>query len=49
LHGTLGGDIKLFRWGVFGLVHPFDWWQLSIAADVAQAYLNTSFSVGFWH
>lgn len=49
LHGTIGADIKLFRWGIFGLVHPFDWWQLSVAADAAQAYLNTSFSVGFWH
>jgi len=49
LHGTFGADIKLFRWGVFGLVHPFDFWQLSLAADGAKAYLNTSFSVGFWH
>jgi hypothetical protein len=49
LHGTVGGDIKLFRWGVFGLVSPFDWWQLSVAADIAKSYLNTSFTVGFWH
>lgn len=49
LHGTGGVDVKLFRWNVFGLVHPFDYWQLSLAADGAKAYLNTSFSVGFWH
>lgn len=49
LHGTVGADIKLFEWSVFGLVRPFDWWQLSVAADVAKSYLNTSFSVGFWH
>jgi hypothetical protein len=49
LHGTGGVDIKLFRWDVFGLVHPFDYWQLSLAADGAKAYLNTSFSIGFWH
>jgi hypothetical protein len=49
LHGTGGVDIKLFRWNVFGLVHPFDYWQLSLAADGARSYLNTSFSIGFWH
>jgi len=49
VHGTLGADIKLFQWGVFGLVKPFDWWQLSLAADVAKSYLNTAFTVGFWH
>lgn len=49
LHGTAGVDIKLFRWDVFGLVHPFDYWQLSLAADGAKRYLNTSFSIGFWH
>jgi hypothetical protein len=49
LHGTGGVDIKLFRWNVFGLVHPFDYWQLSLAADGASSYLNTSFSIGFWH
>jgi hypothetical protein len=49
LHGTGGVDIKLFRWNVFGLVGPFDYWQLSLAADGAKSYLNTSFSIGFWH
>jgi hypothetical protein len=49
MHGTGGVDIKLFEWSVFGLVEPFDYWQLSLAADGAQSYLNTSFSIGFWH
>jgi len=49
LHGTGGVDIKLFEWSVFGLVEPFDYWQLSLAADGARSYLNTSFSIGFWH
>ncbi|HEY3499646.1 MAG TPA: hypothetical protein VGK73_33375, partial [Polyangiaceae bacterium] len=49
VHGTGGVDIKLFRWDVFGLARPFDHWQLSLAADGAKAYLNTSFSIGFWH
>ena len=42
-------DIKLFEWNVFGLIKPFDYWQLSLAADGARSYLNTSFSIGFWH
>jgi hypothetical protein len=49
IHGTGGFDVRLFEWDVFGLIKPFDYWQLSIAADAARAYLNTSFSVGFWH
>jgi hypothetical protein len=49
VHGTGGLDVRLFEWDVFGLVKPFDWWQLSLAADAARSYLNTSFSIGFWH
>lgn len=49
MHGTGGVDIKLFEWSAFGLVGPFDYWQLSLAADGARSYLNTSFSIGFWH
>jgi hypothetical protein len=49
VHGTGGLDVKLFEWNVFGLVKPFDYWELSLAADGARSYLNTSFSVGFWH
>jgi hypothetical protein len=49
VHGTGGLDVRLFRWNVFGLVDRFDYWQLSLAADAARAYLNTSFSIGFWH
>ncbi len=49
IHGTGGFDVRLFEWDVFGLHKPFDYWQLSIAADAARSYLNTSFSIGFWH
>jgi hypothetical protein len=49
LHATGGVDIKLFEWNIFGLIGPFDYWQLSLAADGARSYLNTSFSIGFWH
>jgi hypothetical protein len=49
IHGTGGLDVRLFEWSVFGLHKPFDWWSLSLGADAARAYLNTSFSIGFWH
>lgn len=49
VHGTGGCDIKLFKWNIFGLLDRFDYWQLSLAADAARLYLNTSFSIGFWH
>jgi hypothetical protein len=49
VHGTAGLDVRLFKWNVFGLIGRFDYWQLSLAADAARAYLNTSFSIGFWH
>ena len=49
VHGTGGFDVKLFRWSVFGLLSPFDYWQLSIGADGARSYLNTAFSIGIWH
>lgn len=49
VHGTGGFDVRLFEWSIFGLIKPFDYWQLSVGADVARSYLNTSFSIGFWH
>lgn len=49
IHGAGGFDVKLFRWSVFGLLDPFDYWQLSIGADGARSYLNTAFSIGIWH
>lgn len=49
VHGTGGFDVRLFEWDMFGLIEPFDYWQLSLAADAARTYLNTSLSIGFWH
>ena len=49
IHGTFGFDVKTFSWDVFGLIGRFDEWRLSAAADAARHYLNTSFSLGFWH
>jgi hypothetical protein len=49
VHGTGGFDVRLFEWSIFGLIEPFDYWRLSVGADAARSYLNTSFSIGFWH
>jgi hypothetical protein len=49
LHGTVGFDLKLFHWSVFGALEEFDAFSLSTAVDGAKNYLNTSFSLGLWH
>jgi hypothetical protein len=49
VHGAGGFDVKLFKWSVFGLLTPFNYWQLSLGADAARAYLNTAVSIGIWH
>ena len=49
VHGTLGFDISLFRWNVFGL-WPDDYrWQISAALDVARSYGSFSFGIGGWY
>lgn len=47
-HATLGFDLKLFTWDLFGLVEPFSL-RLSTAGDLARDYLNLGASIGFWH
>ncbi len=48
-HGTLGFDINLFKWNVFGL-WPDDYrWQLTGALDLARAYGSFSLGVGGWY
>ena len=49
IHGAGGFDVKLFKWSVFGLLAPFDYWRLSLGADAARSYLNTAVSIGVWH
>jgi hypothetical protein len=49
LHGTLGFDLKLFPWTVFGLFHETTVWRVSAALDAAERYLNTGIGIGVWH
>jgi hypothetical protein len=49
LHGTLGFDVSLFKWSVFGL-WPDDYrWQVTAAFDFASAYGAFSFGIGGWY
>jgi hypothetical protein len=49
IHGTFGGDVRLFPWDVFG-IWPDDYlWQLSMAIDVTAGYVAFSTSIGGWY
>ncbi len=49
LHGTLGGDVRLFKWSVFGL-WPDDFvWHLRGSVDLAERYFSTGISIGGWY
>jgi len=49
IHGTLGFDVKLFEWTVFGVFEEGTQWRVSGALDVAARYLGWSLSAGIWH
>ncbi|MGD8825374.1 MAG: hypothetical protein PVI24_10360 [Myxococcales bacterium] len=49
VHGTLGFDLSLFKWNVFGL-WPDDYrWQLTTALDIARSYGSFSVGIGGWY
>jgi hypothetical protein len=47
-HGTLGTEIRLFSWDLFGLLDEFTF-RFGASADVAERYLNVGFGFGMWH
>jgi hypothetical protein len=47
-HVTIGFDVRIFKWGVFGLF-PDHEWRVSAFLDVAERYQNFGFGVGTWH
>ena len=49
IHGTLGFDVKLFEWTVFGVFEEGTEWRVSGALDVSSRYLGWSLSAGIWH
>lgn len=48
LHYTLGFDVRLFKWGVFGLF-PDHEWRVTAFLDMAARYQNFGFGLGTWH
>jgi hypothetical protein len=48
VHATLGTDVRLFSWDLFGLLDEFTL-TVGAAADVAERYLNAGLGVGLWH
>lgn len=47
-HFTLGGDVRLFSWDVFGIFSETTF-RASVAADVAPRYQNLGLGLGIWH
>ena len=47
-HFTLGFDVRLFQWSVFGLF-PDHQWRISAFLDMADRYQNFGLGVGTWH
>lgn len=48
-HVTLGGDLRLFRWDVFGLWPDDFMWQVGASMDVARRYLAWGISIAGWY
>lgn len=49
LHGTAGFDVRLLRFGVFGLSHRDTYWRAGAHLDAARQYLAWGLSLGVWH
>lgn len=47
-HFTLGGDVRVFAWSVFGLF-PDHEWRVSVFVDMAERYQNLGIGIGPWH
>lgn len=47
-HFTLGFDVRVLRWGVFGLF-PDHQWRVSAFLDMAERYQNVGIGLGTWH
>ncbi|HJK97085.1 MAG TPA: hypothetical protein RMF84_07670 [Polyangiaceae bacterium LLY-WYZ-14_1] len=47
-HGTMGFDLRLFTWDLFGLLDPFTF-AVGGTADIARGYVNVGLGLGFWH
>lgn len=48
VHATIGSDVRMFSWDLFGLVDEFTL-RVGAYGDVASRYQAIGFSVGMWH
>lgn len=48
-HATLGTDVRLFRWDVFGLLDSETSWRAGGFTDLARDYFAWGLTVGIWH
>jgi hypothetical protein len=49
LHGTLGVEVRLFEWSVFGLLDPDTAWRVGAYGDYARNYLAWGLTAGMWY
>lgn len=49
LHGTLGVEVRLFRWSVFGLLEDDTSWRIGAYGDAARGYVSWGVTAGVWH
>ncbi|AKF85105.1 hypothetical protein MFUL124B02_09400 [Myxococcus fulvus 124B02] len=49
LHGTVGAEVRLFQWSLFGLMSPDTSWRVSGFADVSRRYFAWGIGAGTWH
>jgi hypothetical protein len=48
-HATVGMDLRLLRWSVFGLWPDDFMWQIGGSLDVSRRYLTWGLSIGGWY
>jgi hypothetical protein len=49
LHGTLGFEVRVFRWSVFGLLDDDTSWRIGAYGDVARNYFGWGVTAGIWY
>jgi hypothetical protein len=48
-HFTLGFDVNVLTWSVFGLFKPDHQWRVNAFLDLAERYQNFGVGLGTWH
>jgi hypothetical protein len=49
VHGTLGMDIRLFSWDLWGMLDSDSKWRMGASMDAALRYLTWGVGIGLWH